>query len=174
MHRHPVERGIEQILFASRWLLVPFYLGLIGALLMVLIKFGQELVHYLPGVLAMNESDLILAVLSLVDLTLTANLVLMVILSGYENSVSSLDLDEGQERPEWLGQLDFGGLKLKLIASMVAISGIHLLKVFMEVDKVTEADIRWMVIIHMVFVISGVLLALLDWLKAKTKKLLKS
>lgn len=169
-----IEQKVELVLFASRWLLVPFYLGLIGALLMILAKFGQELLHLLPGVLSMGEAQVILAVLSLVDLTLTANLVLMVMLSGYENSVSALDLDDDQERPEWLGQLDLGGLKLKLISSMVAISGIHLLKTFMNVEKVDSEDIKWMVIIHIVFVASGVLLAIVDWLKAKSKKLLKA
>ena len=120
MHQR-LERIVENVLFSSRLLLVPCYLGLILALGMVVLKFFQELLHYLPGVFAMSESDLILAVLSMVDLTLAGNLVLMVILSGYDRSVSKLEVGEVGDRPNWLGTLDFGGLKLKLIASMVAI-----------------------------------------------------
>ncbi len=165
---HPrIEKVIENLLFSSRLLLIPCYLGLILALSMIVLKFGQELFHYLPGVFAMKESEVILAVLSLVDLTLAGNLVLMVILSGYENTVSKLEVGEDGDRPAWLGTLDFGGLKLKLIASMVAISGIHLLKVFMNVGKESTDQIRWMVILHLVFVVSGVMLALMDWIIEK-------
>lgn len=169
--RNSLEKMVEQVLFTSRWLLVPCYLGLIGALGMIVIKFFQELVHYLPGVLAMEESDLILAVLSLVDLTLAANLVMMVILSGYENTVSRLDVGEEQDRPAWLGTLDFGGLKLKLVSSMVAISGIHLLKVFMNIDEVDADQVRWLAVLHVVFVVTGVLLAFMDWLIEKAHAL---
>ncbi len=162
-----LERIVERLLFSSRLLLVPCYIGLILALGMIVAKFLQELLHYLPGVFSMAESDLILAVLSLVDLTLAGNLVLMVILSGYENTVSKLEVGEEHDRPAWLGTLDFGGLKLKLIASMVAISGIHLLKVFMNIGHERDEQIRWMVILHLVFVASGVLLALMDWITEK-------
>lgn len=165
--RNQAEQIIERTLFASRWLLVPCYVGLIGALLMIMVKFVQELVHYLPGVLTMNESEVILVVLSLVDLTLAANLVLMVILSGYENSVSRLEVGEEHDRPAWLGTLDFGGLKLKLVSSMVAISGIHLLKTFMNIHSMDRDDVKWMTTLHLVFVVSGLLLALMDWLVEK-------
>lgn len=164
-----VERSLERLIFASRWLMAPFYLGLVVALAMLLVKFVQELLHYLPGVLAMKESDLVLAVLALVDLTLAGSLVLMVIFSGYENFVSKIETTDQKDRPEWMGTLDFSGLKLKLVASIVAISAIHLLKAFMNVSAVNKEDIFWLVVVHTAFVVSGVLLALMDWISEKAK-----
>lgn len=164
-----MERSLERLIFASRWLMAPFYVGLVLALAMLLVKFVQELLHYLPGVLAMKESDLVLAVLALVDLTLAGSLVLMVIFSGYENFVSKIETADHTDRPEWMGTLDFSGLKLKLVASIVAISAIHLLKAFMNVSAVNKDDIFWLVIVHMAFVVSGVLLALMDWISEKAK-----
>ncbi len=164
-----MERSLERLIFASRWLMAPFYLGLVLALAMLLVKFVQELLHYLPGVLVMKESDLVLAVLALVDLTLAGSLVLMVILSGYENFVSKIETGDHADRPDWMGTLDFSGLKLKLVASIVAISAIHLLKAFMNVSAVNKDDIFWLVVIHMAFVVSGVLLALMDWISEKAK-----
>lgn len=164
-----VERSLERLIFASRWLMAPFYVGLVFALAMLLVKFVQELVHYVPGVLAMKESDVVLAVLALVDLTLAGSLVLMVIFSGYENFVSKIETADHADRPEWMGTLDFSGLKLKLVASIVAISAIHLLKAFMNVTAVSKEDIFWLVVVHMTFVVSGVLLALMDWISEKAK-----
>ncbi|MCS7266934.1 MAG: TIGR00645 family protein [Geminicoccaceae bacterium] len=164
-----MEKQLERLIFASRWLMAPFYVGLVAALALLLVKFVQELVHYLPGVLAMKESDLVLAVLALVDLTLVGSLVLMVIFSGYENFVSKIDAGSAAERPDWMGKLDFSGLKLKLVASIVAISAIHLLKAFMNVSAVSKEDIFWLVVVHMAFVVSGVLLALMDWVSEKAK-----
>jgi len=164
-----VERSLERLIFASRWLMAPFYVGLVLALAMLLVKFVQELLHYVPGVLSMKESDLVLAVLALVDLTLAGSLVLMVIFSGYENFVSKIETDDHADRPEWMGTLDFSALKLKLVASIVAISAIHLLKAFMNVSAVSKDDIFWLVVVHMAFVVSGVLLALMDWISEKAK-----
>lgn len=164
-----MEKQLERLIFASRWLMAPFYIGLVVALAMLLVKFVQELLHYVPGVLAMKESDLVLAVLALVDLTLAGSLVLMVIFSGYENFVSKIDAADHTDRPEWMGTLDFSGLKLKLVASIVAISAIHLLKAFMNVSAVSKDDIFWLVVVHMAFVVSGVLLALMDWISEKAK-----
>lgn len=164
-----LERPLEQLIFASRWLMAPFYVGLVLTLAMLLVKFAQELLHYLPGVLAMKESEVILATLSLIDLTLAGSLVLMVIFSGYENFVSKIETDEHADRPAWMGTLDFSGLKLKLIASIVAISGIHLLKSFMNIQAASKEDLLWLVVIHMAFVISGLLLALMDWISEKAK-----
>ncbi|MCS6778595.1 MAG: TIGR00645 family protein [Geminicoccaceae bacterium] len=164
-----MERSLERLIFASRWLMAPFYVGLVIALAMLLVKFVQELLHYIPGVLSMKESDLVLAVLALVDLTLAGSLVLMVIFSGYENFVSKIETADHTDRPEWMGTLDFSGLKLKLVASIVAISAIHLLKAFMNVSAVSKDDIFWLVVVHMAFVISGVLLALMDWISEKAK-----
>jgi uncharacterized protein (TIGR00645 family) len=162
-----MERSLERFIFASRWLMAPFYVGLVAALFALMVKFLQELVHLLPLVLELKDSQVILAVLTLVDLSLAGNLLLMVIFSGYENFVSKIDVGEHKDRPEWMGKVDFGGLKLKLIASIVAISGIHLLKSFMDIDNVDKADLMWLVVVHMAFVVSGVMLALMDWIVSK-------
>ncbi|WP_191062505.1 TIGR00645 family protein [Geminicoccus harenae] len=168
-----LERSLERLMFASRWLMAPFYLGLIVALLMLLYTFLLETAHFVAGIHQMKETDVILMVLTLIDLSLAGNLVLIVIFSGYENFVSRIDVVD-EDRPPWMGTVDFGGLKLKLIASIVAISGIHLLKSFMNVSTMSPTNLRWMVTIHMVFVLSGVLLAVMDWVaglaKSKTGK----
>jgi uncharacterized protein (TIGR00645 family) len=176
MSRKPsVEAQLERGLFASRWLMAPMYLGLVGSLAMLAVIFIKELAYYLPKTFAMGADQAILAVLTLIDLSLAANLLLIVLFSGYENFVSKLDIADHEDRPSWMGKVDFSGLKMKLIASIVAISGIHLLKVFMSLGKkdVVQADegtLRWMVIIHLTFVMSGVLLALMDWLSSKADK----
>lgn len=159
-----IERTLERGLFASRWLMAPFYVGLVIGLLVLLAKFAQELLHFVEGVFAAKESEVILGVLSLIDLSLTANLVLLVIFSGYENFVSRMDLADQSERPEWMGKIDFSGLKLKLIASIVAISAIQLLKAFMDIGAASDRDLMWMTIVHGVFVASGILLAMSDWI----------
>lgn len=168
-----MEKPVERLLFASRWLMAPIYLGLVVALVALLAKFAQELVRFVPLVLDLKESAVILAVLTLVDLSFVASLLLMIIFSGYESFVSRIDVPEA-ERPAWMGQIDFSGQKLKLIASIVAISGIHLLKSFMEVQSVDKTNLMWLVITHIVFVLSGVLLALMDYLAARAKAVAKS
>ncbi|WP_374440757.1 TIGR00645 family protein [Stella sp.] len=165
--RHRAERILESWVFQSRWLLAPLYVGLILGLGILLVKFTQELVAFLPRTLEASQSDVILALLTLVDLVLVANLVLMVVFSGYENFVSKIDVQDHPDRPEWMGKLDSGGLKLKLIASIVAISSISLLKTFMNVDKVTDRELVWMVGLHGLFVVSGLILALTDRLAVK-------
>ena len=171
-----LESRFERGLFASRWLMAPMYLGLVASLAMLEVIFLKELAYYLPKTFSLTADQGILAILTLIDLSLAANLLLIVLFSGYENFVSKLDIDDSEDRPQWMGKVDFSGLKMKLIASIVAISGIHLLKVFMEVGKSapgkeTNTDqLQWMVIIHLTFVLSGVLLALMDWLSAKTDK----
>ena len=171
-----LENRFERGLFASRWLMAPMYLGLVVALAMMSVIFVRELIYYAPQVLQMTAEEMILAVLTLIDLTLAANLLLIVLFSGYENFVSKFDFDAGQDRPEWMGKVDFGGLKMKLIASIVAISGIHLLKKFMEIRDIDSAvlfgqsEMFWLVVIHLTFVVSGVLMALMDYLQAKSHK----
>ncbi len=160
------EHTLERVIFGSRWLMAPFYLGLIVCLAVLLVKFAQELVHIVPGVLTMRETDVILAVLTMVDLSLAGNLLLMVIFAGYENFVSRIDVADEKDRPEWMGKVDYSGLKLKLVASIVAISAIHLLKSFMDVSEKTDRELAWLVGIHMAFVVSGVLLAWMDKLTA--------
>ncbi|AWB49814.1 hypothetical protein HYN69_16050 [Gemmobacter aquarius] len=174
MKKSEIEDRFERGLFASRWLMAPMYLGLIIALAMLTVIFLRELVYYAPQILTLSPEKTILVVLTLIDLTLAANLLLIVMFSGYENFVSKFDFDAGTDRPEWMGKVDFGGLKMKLIASIVAISGIHLLKRFMEIGDSSSpaADDRtlmWLTVIHLTFVVSGVLMALMDWLQSRSK-----
>ena len=175
-----MEKLIERGLFASRWILAPFYIGLIGALSMLMLTFAQELWHFVEAVLAsfsgeaetvLKAQDAILACLALIDISLAANLIIIVVFSGYENFVSKIDVGDHEDAPSWKGKVDFTGLKIKLIASIVAISGIHLLKIFMDIKKYSDTEIMWMVVIHMAFVVSGVMLALMDNLVAKSKAL---
>ncbi|TJZ93235.1 TIGR00645 family protein [Paracoccus gahaiensis] len=166
-----MERLIERGLFASRWMMAPMYLGLALALVILVWIFMMELVRFVMIIPVMTVNDAILGVLALIDLSLAANLLLIVIFSGYENFVSRMDLSDHVDRPDWQGEVDFSALKLKLVASIVAISGIHLLKVFMDVGQYDPLQIRWMVIIHLVFVISGVLLATMDWIANHAKSL---
>lgn len=168
-----MERTIERILFASRWLMAPMYLGLVGSLLILVWVFMVELWHLILALPALTVNDAILSALALIDLSLAANLVMIVIFSGYENFVSRMDIADHKDRPDWLGDVDFAGLKLKLVASIVAISGIHLLKIFMDVDKYPSEKIDWMVRIHLVFVASGVMLAAMDWITNHGKSLRK-
>ncbi|WP_300513932.1 TIGR00645 family protein [Aliiroseovarius sp.] len=168
-----IERGFEKGLFASRWLLAPMYAGLVLALGLLVIVFARELLYYLPKAMEMTADKAILVVLTLIDLTLAANLMVIVIFSGYESFVSKLDVDVGEDRPGWMGKVDFGGLKMKLIASIIAISAIYLLKRFMEIGKtdgVSSTEMLWLVVFHGTFVISGVLMALMDWLGAQARK----
>ncbi|MDN3712433.1 TIGR00645 family protein [Paracoccus cavernae] len=169
-----MERLIERSLFASRWLMAPMYVGLAGALGILVWVFLQELWRFGLTIPTMTVDDAVLGVLALIDLSLAANLLLIVIFSGYENFISRMDIADHKDRPSWQGEVDFTGLKLKLVASIVAISGIHLLKVFMDVGKYTPEKIKWMVIIHLVFVISGVLLAVMDWIALHGKTLKKA
>ena len=169
MSQNVVERSLENLIFASRWLMAPFYLGLIVSLLVLMFKFMQELIHYAEIFWSAKETDVILGALTLVDLSLAGNLLVMVIFAGYENFVSKIDTGDHPDRPEWLGKIDFGAMKLKLIASIVAISGIHLLKRFMMIETVPKEDLAWLVGIHMAFVVSGVLLALMDLVTARAE-----
>jgi uncharacterized protein (TIGR00645 family) len=171
--RSKLEVTLERVLFASRWLLAPFHLGMILALAALLFVFMRELIVELSHIGTMNAEDGILLALSLIDLSLTGNLLLIVMFSGYENFVSKIETEDHEDRPSWMGTVDFSGLKLKLIASIVAISGIALLRSFLTLaDPRTAIDsqhIGWMVAIHLIFVVSGVLLAVMDWLTSKTE-----
>jgi uncharacterized protein (TIGR00645 family) len=168
-----LELGIEHVLFYSRWLLAPFYLGMVVALALLLMVFGRELYEALVHARALDPEGGILLALSLIDLSLTGNLLLIVIFSGYENFVSKIHIGEHEDRPSWMGTVDFSGLKIKLIASIVAISGIALLRAFLPLgDATVRVDgprIGWMVAIHLTFVVSGVLLALMDWITSRSE-----
>jgi uncharacterized protein (TIGR00645 family) len=171
MHdRKAIERSLEWLLFNSRWLLAPFYLGLVVSLLLLLSAFIGEILHVLPHLFDFANADpeqIILAVLSLIDLSLAGNLVVIVIFSGYENFVSRIDTQASEDRPTWMGTLDFSGLKMKLIGSIVAISAISLLRAFMTLSQsdslLDEARLRWLVVLHLTFVFSGLLFAAMDW-----------
>jgi uncharacterized protein (TIGR00645 family) len=163
-----MERAIEKLLFASRWILAPVYLGLSLALVALGIKFFMELFHLLTHVFSQSESELVLVLLTMVDLVLVGSLIVMVMFSGYENFVSALDVDQGGEKLSWLGKLDANSLKLKVASSIVAISSIHLLSAFMKTPGYFEDGkdggkvLMWYVIIHLTFVVSAVMMGVLD------------
>lgn len=165
--RKRFEFWLETLLFAGRWLMAPVYLGLLVILGVVTVKFIEETLITIPHVLTMQERDLVLFVLSLIDLALLGNLILMVAFAGYENFVSKMHSNsEHEDRPDWMGQIDFSGLKLKLISSIVAISAIHLLRTFLNVSQLAKEDVAWQLAIHLGFVLSGLLLAWMDRLSS--------
>jgi uncharacterized protein (TIGR00645 family) len=165
-----IERFLERLISQSRWVMAPFYLGLLASLLILLFTFLREFWHFLEQVTRATEADVILGVLALIDLSLAANLVLIVVFSGYENFVSKIDPEGHPDWPEWMTKIDFSGLKQKLMASIVAISAIQVLKAFMNIDKhFDERALTWLVIIHLVFVVSGLLLAWTDFIGDRDK-----
>jgi uncharacterized protein (TIGR00645 family) len=157
-----MEKQIEKLMYASRWLMAPMYLGLSLVLIALGIKFFQEIFHLLPNIIATKEADLILVVLSLIDIALVGGLIVMVMFSGYENFVSRLDIGDGEEKLNWLGKVDSGSLKNKVAASIVAISSIHLLKVFMDTPNIENDKIMWYLLIHITFVLSAFAMGYLD------------
>jgi len=164
-----VEHALENAMFASRWIMAPFYAGLIVALLALMVVFLHDLIHELPNILTLTETEVIIWTLTLVDLSLAGNLILMVVFSGYENFVSKIESADHPDRPEWMGKIDFSGMKLKLMGAIVAISAIHLLKAFISIHEYETAQVILLVVIHMAFVISGVFLAYMDYISAKVK-----
>jgi uncharacterized protein (TIGR00645 family) len=165
-----IEHVIERTIYLSRWLMAPLYLGLIAALAILVVAFFRELAHEAPLLMASQEKDVLLFVLTLVDLSLAGNLVIIILFSGYENFVSKLETAHADhDRPDWMGTLDFSGLKIKLVASIVAISAIHLLKVFMNLEDYSDEQARWYVIIHLTFVLSGIGFAVMDWVEEKAR-----
>jgi uncharacterized protein (TIGR00645 family) len=167
-----LEFALERVLFASRWILAPFYLGMVVALISILVVFAREEVTELAHIQTFDGEHVLLFALSLIDLSLTGNLVLIVIFAGYENFVSRMHTTSHEDRPRWMGTVDFSGLKIKLVASIIAISAIALLRAFLPLGEpevpVDESRLRWMVIIHLTFVASGVLLSTMDWIASKT------
>lgn len=163
-----LESAFEHLLFASRWLMAPVYFGLILALIVLLVKFGKKVWFLFSHIMSATGSEMIIGVLSLVDIALIMSLLIIIMFSGYENFVSKMeDLHSHTDRPEWMGHIGFSDQKIKLIGSIVAISGIELLKAFLNVDNVTDRHLAWMVGIHMTFLVSGVLYALMDRLQGK-------
>lgn len=157
-----LERNVERLIYASRWLLAPVYLGMSLALLLLGIKFFQEVLHVLPHILQIDDANLILHLLSLIDLTLVGSLIVIVMFSGYENFVSNLDIHDSTEKLDWLGTHDYGALKMKVAASIVAISSIHLLKIFMNIEQIDNSKLLWYVVIHLTLVTSALLMGFLD------------
>ena len=162
-----MEKFIETVIYRSRWLLAPIYFGLSLAILALGIKFFIELVHLMTDIVEMSEASMILVVLSLVDLAMVGGLLLMVMISGYENFVSQLDIPEGEEKLSWLGKMDSSSLKAKIAASIVAISSIHLLKKFMEIETIENDKLMWYVLMHITFVASAFAMGVLDFLSSK-------
>ena len=158
-----VENGLESVLFNGRWLMAPYYLGLVVSLAVLLYKFLLMLWEFILHAPAAKETDIILGVLSLIDVSLTGNLILIVVFSGYENFVSRIDAGGHPDWPDWMTKVDFAGLKQKLLASIVAISAIQVLKAFMNIDVSFDVQkMSWLVAVHLVFVISALVLALSD------------
>ena len=169
-----IERTLEKVIFNSRWILAPFYLGLVLGVFLLFIKFAQELWHLATHVVTASEADVIVGILALVDMSLVGSLLLMIIFSGYEIFISKIDTGDHKDRPDWMGKVDFSGLKLKVIGAIVAISAIDLLKSFMDISlSMKDADtnsLKCKVIINMAFVVSGVLFAIMDKVAGDTKK----
>lgn len=157
-----MERLIERLMYSARWLLAPMYLGLALVLIALLLRFFSSTLSLLGDIFSHSETTVILKVLTLIDLSLVAGLIVMVMYSGYENFVSKLDIDEGTEKLGWLGKMDSGSLKAKLAASIVAISSIQLLKVFMDAESYGNDKLMWNVIMHLTFVASAFFMGLLD------------
>lgn len=166
-----IETISEDLLFRSRWLLAPFYGGLVITIAFLLLKFFQEFFVFLPNFLDASIKEVILQILLLVDLTLLSNLLIIIIFSGYETFVSKIHNEHHEDRPSWMGKVDFSELKIKLFGSIVAISGIELLKAFMLLDKYTNEQLAWLVGIHLTFVVSGLLFTYMDKVSAQTRKI---
>ena len=162
-----LEHAVESIILASRWLLVVFYLGLALALGIYALSFGKKLYEFVMKVMVLDDTDTILKVLGLIDAALVASLVVMVIISGYENFVSRFDNHDGEVH--WLGTIDISSLKIKVASTIVAISSIHLLQVFLNAQQYTSEQLMWLTIIHLTFVLSALLLAYIDRLTALSK-----
>jgi len=163
-----VELVMEHLMFSSRWLLAPLYLGLLLGLIILVLKFFQEFWHLATTISGATLQETTIGILEILDITLLGNLILIVIFSGYENFVSKITIaSESEDRPSWMGKVDFSGLKIKLIGSLVAISVIQLLAVFLDPEMIDPDQIVWMIAIHLTFVISGVLFAVMDFIADK-------
>lgn len=159
-----VERSLETTIFASRWLLAPFFLGLIVAILVLLVKFFKELASLVANVWTTSEYDAVISILTLVDTSLIASLLLIIVFSGYENFVSKIGVGEHEDRPAWMGKVGFSDLKIKLIGAIVAISAVELLKAFLVSTNYSNEQLAWKVAIHLTFVLSGVMFAVTDYI----------
>jgi uncharacterized protein (TIGR00645 family) len=164
-----IENRLESFMFAGRWMLAPFYLGLLLALGLLFIKFVKAFLDFAPMVFTSPGGEVIVALLSLIDVVLVANLLLIIVFAGYENFVSRMNIDQKEDRPSWMGQVGFTGVKMKLIGSIVAVSAIELLRIFMTTDSVTGEQVGWKLATHITLVMSGLLFALMDRIAEGTK-----
>ncbi|VAY02467.1 hypothetical protein ARADI_0600 [Arsenophonus endosymbiont of Aleurodicus dispersus] len=164
-----MEKSIEKIIYASRWLLFPVYIGLSFGFILLTLKFFQQIIHIIPELFTITESGLILTVLSLVDITLVGGLLVMVMFSGYENFILKMTIDDKHQKLSWMGKMDVNSIKNKVASSIVAISSVHLLRLFMEAEKVPDNKIMWSVIIHLAFVLSAFGMAYIDRMSKNTK-----
>lgn len=162
-----IETLLENIMYSARWILAPICFGLSLALLALTIKFYQELFHILPSILSMPESDLILKLLSLIDMVLVGGLLVMVMFASYENFVSQMNIHDNREKLDWLGKMDSGSLKTKVSISIVAISSIHLLRMFMGAQQTPNDKLFWYVILHLTFVVSALVVTYMDKMTKK-------
>lgn len=161
-----IERSFEAGIFASRWLLAPFYGGLTLSLVLLLITFAREFIEFAPEALHATPNNVIVTVLSLVDIVMVANLILLIIFAGYEIFVSKIDTSNHEDRPDWMGIVSFSDLKIKLMGTIVAISGIELLKTFVNIKAHEQSEIYLRIALHLTFVVSGVLFAVMDRLSS--------
>lgn len=157
-----MERLLETLMYRSRWILAPIYLGLSLALIALGVKFFQEIFHMMIHIFTIKEAELVLVILALIDMAMVGGLIVMVMMSGYENFVSTLQVADSEEKLSWLGTMDASSLKMKIAASIVAISSIHLLKIFMNAEKTDNDKLLWYTIIHMTFVVSAFAMGYLD------------
>ncbi|HGJ5865977.1 TIGR00645 family protein [Arsenophonus nasoniae] len=164
-----MEKSIEKIIYASRWLLFPVYIGLSFGSILLTLKFFQQIIHIIPELFTITESGLILTVLSLVDIALVGGLLVMVMFSGYENFILKMTVDDKHQKLSWMGKMDVNSIKNKVASSIVAISSVHLLRLFMEAEKVPDNKIMWSVIIHLAFVLSAFGMAYIDRMSKSTK-----
>ncbi|MFK0572687.1 TIGR00645 family protein [Endozoicomonas sp.] len=164
-----MEKLFEKVLYSARWLLAPIYLGLSLVLVALLIEFFQSAVYLVLNVFSMNENDVTLKALTLIDVALVGGLIVMVMYAGYENFVSKIDVEKESDKLSWLGKMDTGSLKAKVAASIVAISSIHLLKVFMNAGNIPNDKLMWAVLMHLTFVASAFFMGLLDLMLHKKK-----
>lgn len=165
---------MEKFIFWSRWVQAPLYLGLIVAQCVYVLHFFKELFHLVQGVATLSETDVMLLVLGLIDVVMIANLLIMVIIGGYETFVSRLDLESHPDQPEWLSHVNAGVLKIKLATAIISISSIHLLKTFINVSNLEDKTMQWQVTIHLVFIISAMAMAYTDKLMNQTAALAKN
>ena len=160
--------SLEVLLFRARWILAPLYVGLVLALFLLAYRFAVDFIHLAQVTAKTDAHSFTLGLLALLDITLLANLILIVIFAGYENFISRIDVaTESEDRPHWMGNVDYSGLKIKLVGSLVAISMIELLRDFMEADSIVAETEKWRIFIHLTFVVSGLLFAFMDYMADK-------